>query len=428
MRGDTILKASMGLFILIFFGYLFGPLIIMSMTAFNSSEFPRVTPWDCFSTEWFGVLARDEQLMTGLKNSLIIGAGVVCLSVPIGLAAAIMLTQIHQKVRSFYYTIIISPILMPGVVLGISTLIFWDRLGTMFDASYKSVFYDGMFLTIIGQSTFISAYSMLVFISRLQRFDPALEEAALDLGATNVQAFTKVLLPFMRPAILSAAVLAFLASFENYNTTVFTVISDSTLTTVLAGKVRYGINPSISALAVIIVAITLVGAVVVEIRKRKQTAEERALKMEGTAKTRADKAGVLANPTAIMIVLITIAGLGTVWFISAHDSATCKQELKLERELRTKIEGTPGQFLQKQQQQEQQRQDAASESEAAPATAPSEGDESTKPFSNIFDPNNLQQQVNPDSNEGTGQAEEGESKPFGSIFDPNNLQQQVNPE
>lgn len=339
-----------------------------------------------------------------------------------------MLTQIHQKVRSFYYTIIISPILMPGVVLGISTLIFWDRLGTMFDASYKSVFYDGMFLTIIGQSTFISAYSMLVFISRLQRFDPALEEAALDLGATNVQAFTKVLLPFMRPAILSAAVLAFLASFENYNTTVFTVISDSTLTTVLAGKVRYGINPSISALAVIIVAITLVGAVVVEIRKRKQTAEERALKMEGTAKTRADKAGVLANPTAIMIVLITIAGLGTVWFISAHDSATCKQELKLERELRTKIEGTPGQFLQKQQQQEQQRQDAASESEAAPATAPSEGDESTKPFSNIFDPNNLQQQVNPDSNEGTGQAEEGESKPFGSIFDPNNLQQQVNPE
>ena len=77
MRGDTILKASMGLFILIFFGYLLGPLIIMSMTAFNSSEFPRVTPWDCFSTEWFGVLARDEQLMTGLKNSLIIGAGVL---------------------------------------------------------------------------------------------------------------------------------------------------------------------------------------------------------------------------------------------------------------------------------------------------------------------------------------------------------------
>ncbi len=91
---------------------------------------------------------------------------------------------------------------------------------------------------------------MLIFISRLQRFDSVREEAALDLGATHVQTFRKILLPFLKPAIGSACVLGFLASFENYNTTIFTIASKSTLTTVLASKVRYGFNPSISALAV----------------------------------------------------------------------------------------------------------------------------------------------------------------------------------
>ena len=127
-------------------------------------------------------------------------------------------------------------------------------------------------MTVIGQSTFISAYTMLVFISRLQRFDPVLEEAALDLGATNIQTFRKILIPFLKPAIGSAAVLAFLASFENYNTTVFTIVSESTLTTVLASKVRYGINPSISALAVIIIGLTLTAAFIHEVLKRKDRA------------------------------------------------------------------------------------------------------------------------------------------------------------
>ena len=256
MRSDTLARVFVLGFVCAFFVYLFGPLIIMGVTAFNSSQFPRVTPFECFSVEWFEVLVNDEKLMRGLRNSLIIGAGVVLLAVPLGLAGALMLTQVPNRIRPWYYTIVIAPILIPGVVLGISTLVFWDRLGRMFGADEESIFYDGIFLTVIGQATFVSAYAMLIFISRLQRFDTAQEEAALDLGATHVQTFRKVLLPFLKPAIGSAAVLAFLASFENYNTTVFTSLTSETLITVLASKVRYGINPSISALAVIIVALT----------------------------------------------------------------------------------------------------------------------------------------------------------------------------
>jgi spermidine/putrescine transport system permease protein len=243
--------------------------LIMSASAFNVNSYPTITPWQGFTGKWFVELAADKQLMAGLINSLWIGLGVVILSVMIGLAGALMLMQVHERIRPYFYTVVVSPVLVPGVILGISTIIFWDRFGSWIGLDVDT-YYNPMFLTIIGQSTFISAYCMLVFIARLQRFDRTQEEAALDLGATHVQVFWKILIPFLRPAILSSVVLAFLTSFENYNTTVFTMVSDGTLTTVLASKARFGISPAISSLAVVIIAITLVGAIVYEIQNRRE--------------------------------------------------------------------------------------------------------------------------------------------------------------
>jgi spermidine/putrescine transport system permease protein len=164
-------------------------------------------------------------------------------------------------------------VLTPGVILGISTVIFWSDVTAW---SGASGLYNGIFLTTLGQSTFISAYCMLIFMSRLQRFDRAQEEAALDLGATRTQVFFHILLPFLKPALLSAAVLAFLSSFENYNTTTFAILADKTLTTALAGRVRQGTTPAISALAVLIIAITLIGAVIYEILRRREQARDEA--------------------------------------------------------------------------------------------------------------------------------------------------------
>src|SRR5271155_6175849 len=117
---------------------------------------------------------------------------------------------------------------------------------------------------------------MLIFLSRLQRYDRAQEEAALDLGASRTQVFLHILLPFLRPAIFSAAVIAFLSSFENYNTTTFAILANKTLTTVLAGRVRQGMTPAISALAVIIVAITVFGAILYELVKGAEIRREAA--------------------------------------------------------------------------------------------------------------------------------------------------------
>ena len=107
-------------------------------------------------------------------------------------------------------------------------------------------------------------------MARLQRFDRAQEEAALDLGASYPQVFWHILLPFLKPALVSAAVIAFLSSFENYNTTTFAILADKTLVTVLAGEVRQGTTPALSALAVIIIGFTLVGAIVYEIMRRRE--------------------------------------------------------------------------------------------------------------------------------------------------------------
>jgi spermidine/putrescine transport system permease protein len=183
------------------------------------------------------------------------------------MAGAIVMQQIYSRARGFYYLIVVSPVLTPGVIIGISTVIFWRDFTGLTDTRFL---YNGTVLTVLGQSSFISAYCMLIFLSRLQRFDRSLEEAGLDLGATHAQVFRQILIPFLRPAILSASVLAFLSSFENYNTTTFSILADKTLTTVLAGRVRQGSTPAISALAVSIIAVTVLGTVIFEIVKRRE--------------------------------------------------------------------------------------------------------------------------------------------------------------
>ena len=331
MKSGQLMNALLGIYIFIFFTYLFGPLLIMSVTAFNSAEFPSITPWECFSWRWFneGKIAYDGQKLAGLAtdwrlhdgfiSSLIIGIGVVILSVPIGLAASIVLTQVHSRLRTIFYSISIMPVLFPGVIIGISTVVLWDRIATIGGEGFISdLGRNGIFLTILGQTCFISTYCFLIFVARLQRFDQTQEEAALDLGATQTQVFFKILIPYLMPAIASSAVIAFLASFENYNTTVFSILSDQTLTTVIASKVRLGISPAISALALVIILLTLILAIAYEVIRRREDKkkEERQnrLLFEETNDSRLKKDNIktfkLPRSIFLFLLIIVLGGFG----------------------------------------------------------------------------------------------------------------------
>ncbi len=290
MTSAGIWRAMMGFYIVLFFGFLFGPLIVMALSAFNTPQYPQAYPIEGLTLQWFGMLFADRGLMEGLWNSIIIGIMVVALSVPLGLAGALVMTQVYSRARSLYYLVVVSPVLTPGVILGISTVIFWADVA---EWTGSDKVYNGMFLSTLGQSTYISAYCMLIFMSRLQRYDRVQEEAALDLGASPTQVFFHILIPYLMPAIISAAVIAFLSSIENYNTTTFAILADKTLTTVLAGRVRQGTTPAISALAVVIIAVSIVGAVLFEIVRR---AEANRDKRRSDAAAEAERLEAIISP------------------------------------------------------------------------------------------------------------------------------------
>lgn len=413
-RNPLVGRLALGLYLLIFFGYLLGPLVVMSLTAFNSSQFPSVSPWACFTFEWFGVLFRDERILESIRNSFIIGFGTVVLSVSIGLAAALILSQISAKLRGIYYTIIIAPILIPGVVLGISTLVFWDRLSRVLGPATEELFHNGIFLTVIGQAAFISSYTMLVFVARLQRFDPLQTEAALDLGATHMQAFRKVLLPFMRPAIASAAVLAFLASFENYNTTTFLFGQYPTLTIELAQMVRYGINPSISALAFIIVVLTVFGGLAAEALRRARLNKGPGVGAELVRKRRSIIPVALRGNVAVLgIVLLSFIVIAAFVTAQSYSPAQCKAMV-----LKEKKELTQRRIEALQKRMAERAAEAAAKEKAD--TSSSKPANNSGAFGNVFGQDSLGT-VGGSGAAGSDAAEDNNSGAFGNVFDPGNL-------
>lgn len=260
MKSETIMRWGVRFYIGIFFAYLFTPLVIMGAATFNNSRFPTVTPWKGATLKWFHALAQDGAMWAALWNSILVAAGVLVVAVPIGICCALFLSTVQGKGKTFLYSLMMSPLLTPGVIVGISTLIFWKGFSVS----------GGIVLTVIAQTTFIAAYVMLMVLARLQRFDRTLENAALSLGANQWQAFRRILLPYLKPSILSAAVIAFLQSFENYNTTLFVKGYDTTLTVYIASKVRTGLTPAVNALGLIMILLTVVLAIAFEIKRRKE--------------------------------------------------------------------------------------------------------------------------------------------------------------
>lgn len=252
---DWLFHAYMAVFLL----YMILPLVVMGGAAFNDSRFPSVLPWRGFTTKWFGELMADERLWGAFRNTLLVAAAVVALSVPIGTAGAILVNSLGGRLRSVVYGLMVAPILTPGAVIGISTLLFWNTFGVP----------AGLHLSVLGQVSFIAAFVMLLVLARLQSFDRGLEEAALDLGASHGQVMRRILLPHLYPAIGAGAAIGFFQSIENFNVTLFTRGTYDTLTVYVFSKVRTGITPTINALALLLITFTLVAAVVYEVWRRR---------------------------------------------------------------------------------------------------------------------------------------------------------------
>jgi spermidine/putrescine transport system permease protein len=249
-------------YVVIFLGFMLLPLIVMGGAAFNDTRFPSIYPWQGLTSRWFVDLWNDGRLWGAAANTVLVALAVVAVAVPLGTAGAILLNSLQSKSRSLIYGVMVAPILTPGAVIGVSTLLFWNR----FDVP------AGLHLSVFGQVSFIAAYVMLLVLARLQSFDPGLEEAALDLGASHGQVMRRILVPHLYPAIGAGALIAFFQSAENFNVTLFTRGNSDTLTVYVGSKIRSGITPTINALAFILIMVTIVAAIAYEIMRRRENA------------------------------------------------------------------------------------------------------------------------------------------------------------
>jgi spermidine/putrescine transport system permease protein len=266
-------------YMVLFLLYMIAPLVVMSGAAFNDSKLPSIVPWKGFTTHWFSDMIADQRMMLAFGNSLWVAVAVAVLSILVGTASAILINSISGRVRTVVYGLMISTILIPGVVIGISTMILWTKMGNALGTEFF-LFNPGLHLSVLGQVSYIAAMVMLLVLARLQSFDAGLEEAALDLGASHGQVMRRILLPHLYPAILAGGAVAFFQSIENFNVTQFTRGGADTLTVYVFSKVRAGITPTINALAFLLILVTLALALVYEFNRRRLARIESAREAE----------------------------------------------------------------------------------------------------------------------------------------------------
>jgi spermidine/putrescine transport system permease protein len=231
------------------YAFLHLPLLILAVFSFNASRF---TVWQGFSFQWYQAALGDRDLLEAAANSLIIAIGATLMATVIGTLAAYALWKRSSGwlAGSFYLSLV-----TPEIVTGVSLLAFFQWVFRFLNLRL------GMHTVILAHIAFSVAYVVVVIMARLRTFDRTLEEAALDLGATELSAFRRVTLPYLGPAIAAGAMLAFTVSIDDYVITSLVAGVDSqTLPMVIYALARRGVNPMLNAVSTIVVV--ALGAVV----------------------------------------------------------------------------------------------------------------------------------------------------------------------
>jgi spermidine/putrescine transport system permease protein len=264
------LRAATAVYLAAFLAFLFLPLAVVAVFAFNDAPYPA-PPWRGFTLDWFVGnsstgrigLFGDTELLGSIGTSCLVAAWVTLLSVSLGTVNAFLLERGRFPGKQALSVLMLAPLVIPGVILGISILAFASRIAE-FAADAFGLELDflrpGLPLVVLGQFSFIATIATLTISARLRRFDRTLEEAALNLGASPAAVFLRIVLPYLRPALLGSAAIAFLMSFEDFNTTLMLVGADSPLTVMMYGRMREGASPVLNAVSLFLMVASAVVA------------------------------------------------------------------------------------------------------------------------------------------------------------------------
>ena len=253
-------RLAMSGYVAAFFVFLFVPLVVVAAFAFNDANYPA-PPWRGFTLDWFlggrgrTGLFTDAALLRSVGTSVVVATSVTLLAVAVGAANAFLLERTRFRGKAALSLLMLAPLVIPGVILGISILAFASRLAQFADdvlGLELDFLRPGLPLVVIGQFSYIVSIATLTIAARLKRFDATLEDAAYNLGASRRAVLWTVVLPYLRPALVGAAAISFLMSFENFNTTLMLVGSEPPLTVMMYGRMREGATPVLNAVSLLL--------------------------------------------------------------------------------------------------------------------------------------------------------------------------------
>jgi putrescine transport system permease protein len=241
------------------FAFLYTPMIVLVVYSFNASK--NVAIWGGFSAKWYVELIHDQAFLDAAWVTLRVAVSAATLGTVLGTMAAYVLIRAGRfRGRTAFSGMIYAPLVMPDVILGLSLLLLFIAIGLN----------RGVTTIVLAHTTYIMAYASVVVSSRLASFDRALEEAALDLGASPLATFRLVTLPIIAPAVVSAWLLGFTLSLDDLVISSFTAgPSSTTLPMKIFSAVRLGVNPEINALSAILIGIVTLGVLTTSFMSRR---------------------------------------------------------------------------------------------------------------------------------------------------------------
>ncbi|MGH1397431.1 MAG: ABC transporter permease [Trichormus sp.] len=240
-------------FSIIMFVFMYLPIMVLGFYSFNQS--PYSAGWQGFTLDWYTQLLNDDRILSSLKNSLIVGLCAVSISAVLGTLMAVGLARYQFFGKKLYRGISYLPLIIPDIAIAVATLVFLAAFAIPLS----------LWTIVAAHIVFCLAYIGLVVSSRLTNLDPHLEEAALDLGATPLQAFIQVLLPQLMPGIIAGCLLAFVLSLDDFLISSFTSGSGyNTLPMEIFSRIRTGVKPDINALSVLLILASAIVALIAE--------------------------------------------------------------------------------------------------------------------------------------------------------------------
>ncbi|MEE4235135.1 MAG: ABC transporter permease subunit [Anderseniella sp.] len=239
------------------FAFLYVPILIMMAYSFNASRLATV--WGGFSTEWYGKLLQNDQVIDAALLSLRIAVVSATVATILGTLAGLTLARLGRfKGRTLFSGMISAPLIMPDVITGLSLLMLFVSLEVLIGWPSGR----GANTVTLAHITFSMAYVAIIVQSRLTSMDQSVEEAAMDLGSTPLRVLWDITLPIIAPAMISGWLLSFTLSLDDLVIASFTSgPGGTTLPMLIFSKVKLGVTPDINALATIIVCVVTVGVV-----------------------------------------------------------------------------------------------------------------------------------------------------------------------